>query len=188
MSPIDVLRHRWTRADWAAVDADAFHNCELIEGEVVDMAAMGARHAVVTDHIRDVFAVALHGSEMCSGCQTPVIIDDYNEPEPDIWVARVRRSALRLGKPSADELLLLVEVSDSTWRSDRRVKIPTYAAAAIATVWIVDVGDDTIEVHSTPDPGARTYRSVVTLTRSDAIDTPWSTTIDVASLIPESRV
>ncbi len=178
-----LQRHRWTRDEWAMLDRDTFRHSELIDGEVVDMAPMGTRHGYLTDHISNRFSVWLNGRSFCVGSQTPVILDDHSEPEPDVWVARVPRRELRLGKPSADELALVVEVADTSARSDRRYKIPTYAGAGIPAVWIVDVTTEVIEVHSDPDPGARRYRSVVTLNRSGTVDAPWGGPIPVSALI-----
>ena len=120
MSTAELRRHRWTRAEWSELDPDAYRHCELIDGDIIDMAAMAAPHALATDHIHERFTLSLQGVDACCGSQTPIIIDDYSEPEPDVWVARVPRFALRLGKPTPDELSLVVEVADSSLRSDRQ--------------------------------------------------------------------
>ncbi len=181
------LRHRWTRAEWSQFDPAAYRHCELIDGDIVEMAAMAAPHALVTDHIHDRFTRSLPEGGPCCGSQTPIVLDDFNEPEPDVWVARVARLQLELGKPQPNELSLVVEVADSTLRSDRRLKVPVYAAAAIAEVWVVDVNERTIDVLTEPEPALRRYRATRSVRAGDAIVAPWSHEFQVEDLLLAGR-
>jgi Uma2 family endonuclease len=181
------LRHRWTRAEWSELELDALRHCELIDGDILDMAAMASPHALVTGHIVDRFTRSLPADGQCCGSQTPVVIDDFSEPEPDVWVARVARLDLELGKPQPHELVLVVEVCDTTVRADRRVKLPVYAGGGVPEAWIVDVNEWTIEVQSDPDPVQRHYSTVRVLRQADSIVAPWGTEFAVADLLLAGR-
>jgi Uma2 family endonuclease len=181
------LRHRWTRAEWSRLDPLAYEHCELIDGDILDMAAMASPHALVTEHTRDVFSNALAATTLCCGSQTPVILDDYSEPEPDVWVASVPRLELELGKPQPHELMLVVEVGDTSVRADRRVKLPVYAAAGIGEVWMIDVTANTIDILTEPDPAERRYRSARTLAVGDTVATPWGAEFAVDDLLLTQR-
>ena len=183
MSTAQLRRHRWTRDEWSQFDAEAYRHCELIDGEIIDMASMASPHALVTDHIRELFTVSLLERPGCCGSQTPIVLDDYNEPEPDIWVARVPRAELEIGKPQPHELDLVVEVADSTIRSDRRLKMPVYARAGLPEVWLVDVGERTIDVLRSPVSDDSRYADRVTAPVDATVVAPWGAEFAVADLL-----
>nr|MBA4115440.1 Uma2 family endonuclease [Rubrobacter sp.] len=80
--------------------------------------------------------------------QNPVRLDDHGEPQPDLTVIRPRD--YRESLPNPEDVLLLIEVSDTTLRYDREVKLPLYAGAGIREVWIVDLPGETVERHTEP--------------------------------------
>ncbi len=129
----------------------------------------------------DPIALALQARAPCVGSQTPIIIDDHSEPEPDVWVAGVPRAELRFGKPIPEELLLVVEVSDSSLRVDRRMKIPVYARAGIAETWIVDVGASLIERFAEPVDGRYVFHDVHPI--ESALASPWGHRFEVSALL-----
>jgi Uma2 family endonuclease len=144
--------------------------CELIEGEIVEMAAMLGPHADAVGRIVVSFARLL-GDAWTVRSQTPIRLA-RSMPEPDVWVARglVDRYARR--HPDAAEVVLVVEVADTSLTFDRNVKLPLYAEAGVPEVWIVSLPDDRIERSTDPDDVARTYRSMSVHRRGDTIDTP----------------
>ncbi|MEJ7801386.1 MAG: Uma2 family endonuclease [Ilumatobacter sp.] len=181
MSTAELRRHRWTRDEWSELDPIAFQQCELIDGEIIEMSPMGQPHAIITDHICEVFTLALQARAPCVGSQTPIIIDDHSEPEPDVWVAGVPRAELRFGKPIPEELLLVVEVSDSSLRVDRRMKIPVYARAGIAETWIVDVGAARVERFAEPADGRYVLHEVHPV--DSMLTSPWGHRFEVRALL-----
>ncbi len=135
---------------------------ELIEGELFDMAPIGQGHAAVVDGLTEVLLAACdrRASVRTRG---PIRLDDHSEPQPDLAVLR-RRADFYAGRmPGPADVLLLLEVADSSLRFDRTVKLPLYARAGIPEVWIVDVNRRLVEVHRAPAgsayAGTATYQA-----------------------------
>ena len=92
--------------------------------------------------------------------QGPVRLSGFSEPQPDLTVMRLRPDRYRSGHPQPADVLLMVEVSDSSLRFDRTVKLPLYARAGIPEFWIVDLGRRMLDAHRTPSgDGYRSMRS-----------------------------
>jgi Uma2 family endonuclease len=169
IDPPDVLnRHRLTVSDYhrmsetGVLPPDA--RVELIEGEVLDMAPMRSRHASVVGRLSGLFADAFRAQALV-WCQLPLHLSDYSEPEPDFLLLRSRADYYADALPTAADVLLLVEVSDTTARYDRGIKLALYARHGVQEVWIVDldnhmlctyrnpVGEHYTEVMETASPG-----------------------------------
>lgn len=133
---------------------------QLVAGEIVVMSPMGSRHAAAVNWMTEAFYV----SEQLAGravvwVQCPLVIPDFSEPEPDLALLVRREGGYALAHPRPEDVLLLVEVADSTLAYDRRVKLPLYAAAGIPESWLMNLQDDLIEAHAHPSPdGYRTMR------------------------------
>jgi Uma2 family endonuclease len=112
---------------------------ELIDGEVVEMPPIGHPHAGTVNLLGDLLREAL-GRRAIIAVQNPVFLDDHTEPLPDIALLRPRADYYRNGHPTPDEVLLIIEVADSSLAYDRDVKLPRYARAGIPEVWLVDLG------------------------------------------------
>lgn len=127
---------------------------ELIHGEIVRMSPIGIRHAACVDDLSRALSRSLDsnasGSRIRIRVQGPVRLDDYSEPEPDITVLRPREDGYRKQSAGPADVLLLVEVSDTSRAHDRDVKLPTYAAAGIPEVWLVDVAARRTDVYTEP--------------------------------------
>ena len=161
---------------------EALHlKCELIEGELVDVSPMKPRHAVVTINLSSIFNELLSRTTHAVGSQTPVVLSDISEPEPDVWVAHVGLRAFLERKPEPADLSLVVEVSDTTLRFDRDVKVPMYASAGVSNLWIVDINADQIVSYGNPVDGD--YRSIGSFTTEDAIPLPWGGELSVATIL-----
>ncbi len=130
---------------------------ELIEGEILEMAPIGVRHATCVDRLNKSLNRLLP-DELIVRVQSPIHLGDYSEPEPDITLLKPRDYADAEEHPGPSDILLLIEVSDTTLGLDRRMKVPFYARAGIAEVWIVNLQQDAIEVHS--HPGGNAYRKL----------------------------
>jgi Uma2 family endonuclease len=150
----DVLnRHRLTVDDYyrmaeAGVLAPPLR-VELIRGEIVDMAPMGARHGGVVQYLTRLLVMAA-GDSASVAVQRPLRLGDQSEPEPDLMVLKPRQDAYRKGHPVASDVLLLVEVSDTSARYDREIKLPLYAEHGVAEVWIVDLAAGLLRMHRRP--------------------------------------
>ena len=134
---------------------------ELIDGEVVEMPPVGPSHAWIVDGLTAALVRKLDalGSAALLRVQNPVRLSPFTEPEPDLAIYRPGRYAARHPRP--EDVLLVVEVADSSLRYDRTRKVPAYARAAIAEAWLVDVGTKTITLYTRPsETGYGTSRVV----------------------------
>ena len=154
----EVTRRRFTVHDYHRMgEAGILHEddrVELIEGEIVEMAAIGTRHFTCVNGLTRLL-VREAGDAAIVSVQNPVRLDEHTEPQPDLTVLRVRD--YRESLPTPEDVLLLIEVSDTTLAYDRGVKLPLYARAGIREVWIVDLPGEVIERHT--DPSVDGYRS-----------------------------
>lgn len=139
---------------------------ELIEGEILQMSLIGSRHAASVNRLNTKFNNLL-GNRAVVSVQNPILLNDFSEPQPDIAILAWREDFYANALPTATEVLLVIEVADTTVAYDRDVKLPSYARARIAEAWLVDLSAETVEVHSEPVNGA--YRKVVSYRRSDAL-------------------
>ena len=120
---------------------------ELIDGFIIAMSLVGDPHVDCINNLTRLFVLRTDPKAIVS-VQNPVRLNDYSEPEPDVVLIRPGRA----GKPGAEDVLLLVEVSDTTLDFDREIKRPRYAAAGIPEVWIVDLQGERVEVYREPGP------------------------------------
>jgi Uma2 family endonuclease len=140
---------------------------ELIDGELIDMAPIGQGHAGVVNGLNHALFMAFQGQAVVS-VQNPLRLDGLNEPQPDVVVLRPREDFYQRGtRPGPDDVLLLVEVADSSLRYDRTVKLPLYARAGIGEVWIVDLRRRVVEVHRGPVGDG--YTDVATYGAADTV-------------------
>ena len=130
---------------------------ELLDGEIVVMAPIGNRHAFCVDWLTRFWILAL-AERAIVRIQNPVRLNDNSEPEPDITLLAWRDDFYASAHPGPQDVLLLIEVADSTADSDRNEKLPLYARAGILEVWIVNLQDRRVEVYTEPDGGG--YGSV----------------------------
>lgn len=124
---------------------------ELVEGEIIDMAPIGSRHAACVDRLTRLFVSRL-GERAIVRVQSPVRMGDLSEPQPDVAVLAPRGDFYAGAHPGPDDVVLVVEVADTTLGWDRGVKVPLYARAGVAEVWVVDVGAGVVEVSRRPGP------------------------------------
>ena len=139
---------------------------ELIDGEILQMSPTGDPHVGRVIDLNDLVTERL-GTAVHVSVQNPVRLPPHSEPQPDI-VLMARRPGVRASRaPRAEDVLLLIEVADTTLAYDRDVKIPLYAAAGIPDVWIADLQGDRLRVYREPD--GIEYRSVQVLARGATI-------------------
>jgi Uma2 family endonuclease len=163
-----LTRWRFTVHDYHRMgEAGILHEddrVELIEGELVEMTAIGTGHFSCVNRLNRLLVMNA-GDEAIVSVQNPVRLNEYNEPQPDLTVIRLRDYRESLPKP--EDVLLLIEVSDTTLAYDRGVKLPLYARAGIREVWIVDLPGETISRHT--DPSEEGYRRADRLRRGQTL-------------------
>ena len=124
---------------------------ELIDGVIIVMSPIGPPHATVVDRLTRVFAEQARGRYIVR-VQNPVHLDDYGEPQPDLVLLRPRDYSTGEHHPGPEDMLLAVEVSDSTLAFDLRVKSQRYAAAGIPEMWVMNLPGDCLERLDQPGP------------------------------------
>ena len=139
---------------------------ELVDGELIDMAPIESLHAGTVMRLTSLFVQALAGRAILSP-QNPVLLADQSEPQPDIAVLRNRADFYRNSHPVPDDVLLLIEVADTSWSYDRDIKIPLYARHAIPEVWLVDPNARKVEVHR--QPRREGYRELIRPENSESL-------------------
>ncbi|MDA0264147.1 MAG: Uma2 family endonuclease [Chloroflexi bacterium] len=122
---------------------------ELLEGEIVEMAPIGSRHQSVVDRLTRLFFNRV-GDAAVVRVQGPVRLSDESEPQPDLMLLRRRDDFYASAHPGPDDVILLVEVSDTSTEYDREVKLPMYARRGIAEVWLVGLETGMVEVFRGP--------------------------------------
>jgi Uma2 family endonuclease len=139
---------------------------ELLEGVIVAVSPQGPKHAFVIQRLNTLLVRCLDPGRNAVLPQLPVTLGDVNEPEPDIAVIPAAAASLDRHPSTA---LLIVEVAGDSLAKDRRVKAAVYARFAIPEYWIVNLKDETIEVHRDPDAASERYRTVLTFGRGQEL-------------------
>jgi Uma2 family endonuclease len=138
---------------------------ELIEGEIVEMAPIGSLHAgTVADLTR--LLVRLVGDAAIVWTQNPLLLDERSMPQPDLALLRPRVDRYKRSHPAPGDVLLLIEVSDTTLRFDVAAKMPLYARCGVAEAWVIDLNEQAIRVFREPGPGGYAASQVVTGTQT----------------------
>jgi Uma2 family endonuclease len=148
--------HRMAEVGLLAPDA----RVELIEGEIIDMAPIGKDHMSVVDQLNRLFMRAV-GDEAIVRIQGSVRLSRMSEPEPDLVLLKPRADFYRSEFASAADTLLVIEVSESSLRYDRDVKVPFYARHGVPEVWIVDLPNNQLLVYGSPNEGAYTQQASI---------------------------
>ncbi len=125
---------------------------ELIDGEVVAKGVIGPRHGATVDRANRVFMTTA-GASAIVRVQGAVRLDPYNEPEPDLALLRPRADYYASVQPGPRDILLLVEVAESSLAYDRDVKAPMYARSGVREYWLVDLNDRVLLRFSAPEGG-----------------------------------
>lgn len=139
---------------------------ELLDGQVVEMTPIGARHAACVLRLNNLLARRAPADAGVS-MQNPVVVAERWEPQPDIAVLRRAAGLAGAWLPAARDVTLVIEVADTSLERDRDVKIPRYASAGIPEAWLVDLERDEITVCR--DPGPEGYRSLHTARRGQTL-------------------
>ena len=149
------------------ISVDAFHRMgetgilgprervELIDGEIIDMSPIGVLHAAIVDVLARHFGRRADESVFVR-CQNPLRLDDISEPEPDIAILRPRADFYMTAHPGAADVLLVIEVADTSLAYDLGTKVPLYARHGIPEVWVIDAATRHTRVFRRPVGGGGT--------------------------------
>ena len=139
---------------------------ELIGGEIIHRMSIGSRHAGTIRRLEK-FLERNFGDQLLISGRNPIHLDEYNETGPDIALLRLRGDFYTDSHPSPPDILLVIEVSDSTIEYDREIKKTLYAESGIAEFWIINLKQNTIETYSNPANG--TYYQMQIFGRGDTV-------------------
>jgi Uma2 family endonuclease len=128
---------------------------ELINGEIFKMSPIGSNHAGIVNKLGSLLN-ELFKNIAVIGVQNPVRFDINNEPEPDVSLLKYQSDFYKSAHPIPADVLAIIEVSGSSIRFDKEVKAPLYALHSIPEYWIIDLGNNRIEVLSKPNKGIYT--------------------------------
>ena len=139
-----------------------YEKAEIIEGELISKMPIGEKHSAIVERLSEILHDEL-GKSVSLRNQQPIKFSDYNEPQPDLAILQRRDDFYFYEKPVPKDVLILIEVSDSTLKYDRDTKLALYAEAEIPEVWIVNLKNNIVEVHQKPSIGiyqlAQIYKS-----------------------------
>ncbi|MBI4318299.1 MAG: Uma2 family endonuclease [Chloroflexi bacterium] len=167
---VQLTRRRFTVSEYEQMAQagilDEDDRVELIDGEVIEMTPIGPRHAGCVNRLSDLMFSKFRSLATVSP-QNPVIIGEYTALQPDLALLRHRPDFYASSHPKPSDVLLLVEVADSSVARDRHVKMPLYAQSGIPEVWLVDMEQESITVYREPVNGG--YRTAQVLRRGDKL-------------------
>ncbi|MEG4318180.1 MULTISPECIES: Uma2 family endonuclease [unclassified Microcoleus] len=161
---------------------------ELIRGQIIKMAAKGTFHSVCNSLLLKKLYPLLEERAIVRG-QDPIILSDDSEPEPDVVIARNRSDNYLSSHPLAADILLVIEVSDSTLKYDRITKLSLYAESGISDYWIFNLVDIQLEMHSEPyqkQTGGFDYRVKRVVLRNEVVVIPGfpDLSLDLSAVFP----
>jgi len=137
---------------------DENEHIELIDGELIAMAPIGPGHSSQTRKLNRQFSQSV-GDLALVDMQNPIVLDDHSEPEPDLALLRPSDDFYKAASPTAKDVLLLVEVADSSLNYDKKTKIPLYARQGIPEVWLINLPDKQVEIYR--NPSEEGYRQIL---------------------------
>lgn len=176
MLPAETERHRFVVEEYHRMAEAGIlseeDRVELIDGEIVEMTPIGARHVYCVNRL-NLLLVEFSARRYEVSVQNPLRLDDEREFEPDLVLLRERPSEIALSVPAAEDALLVVEVAETSRERDRNVKLPRYARSGVPEVWIVDLEAERVELYARVGATgsyeiARTYGREETV-RSEAV-------------------
>ncbi len=134
---------------------------ELLDGRVIDMSPIGPFHGGVVNRLSRLLNLEARGRWIVS-TQNPLHLDDYSELQPDLMLLKPAAHDYLSRHPVPADVLLLIEVSETTLAYDREQKLPAYARAGVREFWIVDLVRKAIEIYRNAEHGGYGSKSVLT--------------------------
>jgi Uma2 family endonuclease len=168
---IEIAKHLFTVEQYERMIETGiltkYDRVELIGGEIVEMSPIGNHHAACVARLTE-----LLGEKLARGAivwvQSPIVLSPDSRPQPDVVLLKRRDDFYAQATPRPSDVLLLIEVSDTTLKYDRQIKAPLYAGAGIEELWLVNLQDEEVEIHARPSGGE--YQLVRRAGRGEAIN------------------
>jgi len=177
--------HRFTREEYYRMgEAGLFmeERVELLDGEIITLPPQNPPHAGKTNRLGSLLFRRL-GTIFFVRIQAPIVLNDWSEPEPDVTICRFDPRDYEHEHPKANEVLLVIEVSESTLAYDRKRKVAAYAGSRVPEYWIVNLVDRRIEVFSDPDPTTQRYRQERFAVPGDMLTLPGGTSLAASEVL-----
>ncbi|QBQ53533.1 Uma2 family endonuclease [Nitrosococcus wardiae] len=130
---------------------------ELLDGEILEMSPIGSRHAAAVDYLTAWLSREV-GERAIVRVQSPIRLSLYSEPQPDLTLLKPRSDFYASAHPGPEDVLLLIEMAESSLDDDRDLKLPRYAEAGILESWIIDLPGQRLLVYR--EPVGRKYQSI----------------------------
>jgi Uma2 family endonuclease len=168
--PVQILKRLFTVEEYhqmikAGILAED-DRVELIEGEVMQMSPIGSRHAACVNRLSQLLFRYLDEQALVS-VQNPIHLGTYSQPQPDLALLQPRTDFYAIAHPEPEDVLLVVEVAETSFEYDQQFKIPLYARNGIAEVWLVHLAAQLIEVYRQPAPAG--YGQIQQLRRGESL-------------------
>jgi Uma2 family endonuclease len=185
-----VVHHSFSVEEWHRMgEVGLFGDearLELLDGEIIEMAPIGSRHAGTVNRLNRLLVTAVEERAVVA-IQNPVFLDPRSEPQPDLALLAPRPDDYTSAHADPSEILLLIEVSETTLAYDRDRKAPYYAGAGVRECWIVDLTSDAILVCRTP--GRAGYDDVERAGRGTVLSVTGleGVTVDVSEVLGEPQ-
>jgi Uma2 family endonuclease len=141
---------------------------ELIRGDIVKMSPIGPRHAAAVDRANRAF-VTCAGDQAIVRVQGTTVLDQFSAPQPDVLLLNPREDFYVKKHPGPADVLLVIEVADSSLEYDMEVKCALYAIMGIVEYWIADLRNNRVICHADPVPGKDSYSTVREFHRGDIV-------------------
>jgi Uma2 family endonuclease len=168
---VPLITHRFTTKDFhRMVEAGILHEddrVELLHGEIVDMPPIGPGHASGVKRLLNGFLPLQLQGKVIISVQDPIQLGGHSEPQPDLALLKPRPDFYAQGHPTPQEVLLVVEVMESSAGYDREVKVPLYARFGIPETWLLDVERGLVEIYR--EPSSEGYRQSRTIRRGERL-------------------
>ena len=152
MDPI-IKKRLFSRVEYYQMADSGILTCtdktELIAGEILLKSPTGSYHSSVVARLNATFA-PLIGDKALINLQNPIHLSEFSDPEPDFFLLKPRDDFYAKAHPTPQEVLLLIEVSKTTYAFDKNTKLPLYAQAGIPEVWIINLNESQVEVFKQP--------------------------------------
>ncbi|BCV20804.1 Uma2 family endonuclease [Moorella sp. Hama-1] len=155
MAAVEVARRRFTVDEYYQMARAGIlgedDRVELIEGEIIEMVPIGTRHAACIRRLLHIFSTKI-GDNALVDTQNPLRLGQKSEPQPDLMLLKLRDDYYATSHPRPEDVLLLVEVADTSVAYDREVKINLYARGKIGEVWLVNLQTHQVTAYRLPSP------------------------------------
>lgn len=161
---------------------------ELIRGEIIQMAAKGTPHTVCCTRLNREL-LRLLGEQAILRCQDPIVLLWGSEPEPDFTIVEYRDDDYLSSHPTTEDIILVIEIADSSLSYDQDTKIPLYAEAGIKNYWLFNLQDNQLETYSNPyqkTTGSFSYRQKLIFLSNQMVKLPEfpETVLNLAKIFP----